>query len=526
MSDNTTLNAQSGAPGDIIATDDLTTLNGSPVSGVKVQRVKPGYGADGALIDVDSSHGLPVAQQGSWSVSVSNFPATQPVSGPLTDTELRASAVPVSGTFWQATQPVSGPLTDTQLRATAVPVSGTFWQATQPVSLSSLPALATGANTIGSIANTSFGISGTLPAFASTPTVNLGTLNGVALDATLTGGTQKAITRGGAKGATTAADVTSTSVDSNTQALDVSVKGTATVSGTVAVSNSFALETGGNLATVATNTTNVNNTIGTAASAIPTKLVQIGGSDGTNARAIKTNTSGQLDIRPLTSSDQITTVPSGTQTVSGTVAATQSGTWTVQPGNTVNTTPWLVQLSNGTLSPTIQTAATSVAGANNAIVVTFGSAARTEVVGAVAAGSAIGATSPLMMGGSDGTNVRRIKTDTSGNQIAIVSDGTNNAAVKAASTAPAATDPALVVTQSPNGTARTASLAQVTSSGTVSAGAQSVTFANVGTANATVAGGALAPNQTVSFSVNYPDTLAAITYTASATAILNIAKVV
>lgn len=46
------------------------------------------------------------------------------VTGPLTDTQLRATAVPVSGTFWQATQPVSGPLTDTQLRATAVPVSG------------------------------------------------------------------------------------------------------------------------------------------------------------------------------------------------------------------------------------------------------------------------------------------------------------------------------------------------------------------------------------------------------------------
>ena len=53
----------------------------------------------------------------SGSISVSNFPATQPVSG----------------TFWQTTQPVSGtvtantglaqPLTDTQLRATAVPVS-------------------------------------------------------------------------------------------------------------------------------------------------------------------------------------------------------------------------------------------------------------------------------------------------------------------------------------------------------------------------------------------------------------------
>jgi hypothetical protein len=52
-----------------------------------------------------------------------------PVSGPLTDTQLRATAVPVSGpltdTQLRATAvPVSGPLTDTQLRATAVPVSG------------------------------------------------------------------------------------------------------------------------------------------------------------------------------------------------------------------------------------------------------------------------------------------------------------------------------------------------------------------------------------------------------------------
>lgn len=33
---------------------------------------------------------------------------------------------------------------------------------------------------------------------------------------------------------------------------------------------------------------------------------------------------------------------SGTATVSGTVAATESGTWTVQPGNTANTTPWII----------------------------------------------------------------------------------------------------------------------------------------------------------------------------------------
>jgi hypothetical protein len=52
-----------------------------------------------------------------------------PVSGPLTDTQLRASAVPVSGPLTDAqlrasAVPVSGPLTDTQLRASPVPISG------------------------------------------------------------------------------------------------------------------------------------------------------------------------------------------------------------------------------------------------------------------------------------------------------------------------------------------------------------------------------------------------------------------
>jgi hypothetical protein len=55
--------------------------------------------------------------------------AAQPVTGPLTDTELRATPVPVSGTVTAV-----GPLTDAELRATPVPVSGTFFQATQPVS--------------------------------------------------------------------------------------------------------------------------------------------------------------------------------------------------------------------------------------------------------------------------------------------------------------------------------------------------------------------------------------------------------
>jgi len=59
-------------------------------------------------------------------VSVSNLPATQPVSGPLTDAELRAVPLPVSFPADEAG------LTDAQLRAAAVPVSGTVAVSNQP----------------------------------------------------------------------------------------------------------------------------------------------------------------------------------------------------------------------------------------------------------------------------------------------------------------------------------------------------------------------------------------------------------
>lgn len=122
---------------------------------------KAAVGSNGLVVD-----GSGVTQPISGSVSVSNFPATQPVSGtvaatqsgtwtvqpgntanttawkvdgsavtqpvsgPLTNAQLRAAVVPVDGS--SVTQPVSGPLTDTQLRATPVPVDGSG--STQPIS--------------------------------------------------------------------------------------------------------------------------------------------------------------------------------------------------------------------------------------------------------------------------------------------------------------------------------------------------------------------------------------------------------
>jgi hypothetical protein len=91
MADNTTYTPGSGLT---IATDDI--------SSVHYPRTKIGWGVDGVYNDASGTNPLPVS-----------------VSGTITTT---------------------GGLTDTQLRATAVPVS-----------LSSLPALATGANVIGAI---------------------------------------------------------------------------------------------------------------------------------------------------------------------------------------------------------------------------------------------------------------------------------------------------------------------------------------------------------------------------------------
>lgn len=58
MADNTETNPGSG--GDTLATDDLTTLNGAASSGVKVQRVKIGYGDDAVHRDASANYPLPV----------------------------------------------------------------------------------------------------------------------------------------------------------------------------------------------------------------------------------------------------------------------------------------------------------------------------------------------------------------------------------------------------------------------------------------------------------------------------------
>ena len=80
-----------------------------------------------------------------------------------------ANPMPVSGTFYQATQPVSGPLTDTQLRATAVPVSGTVTANAGTNLNTSALALETGGNLATLVARTP--VAGQAAMTASSPVV-------------------------------------------------------------------------------------------------------------------------------------------------------------------------------------------------------------------------------------------------------------------------------------------------------------------------------------------------------------------
>lgn len=126
MADNVQLNAPTTS-GATIATDD--------VGGVQHQLVKVEFGTDGAATQVSASAPLPVVQTGTPALPTGAATAANQQTDALTDTQLRANPVPISGTVSTG---LSQPLTDAELRATPVPVSGTFYQATQPVSANDL----------------------------------------------------------------------------------------------------------------------------------------------------------------------------------------------------------------------------------------------------------------------------------------------------------------------------------------------------------------------------------------------------
>lgn len=106
-------------------------------------------------------------------------------------------------------------------------------------------------------------------------------------------------------------------------------------------------------------TWNINNVSGTVSlpTGASTSALQTTGNTSLSSIDGKLGSLGQKTMAGsapvVIASDQSAVPISGSVTVSGTVAATQSGTWTVQPGNTANTTPWLATISQGGNSATV-----------------------------------------------------------------------------------------------------------------------------------------------------------------------------
>lgn len=200
----------------------------------------------------------------SGTVTANAGTGTFAVSGPITDTQIRATPLPVSGTVTAnvgtGTQPVSG----TFWQSTQ-PVSGTFWQATQPVS--------------------------------GTVTANAGTNLNTSLLST---------------------EATLALIKAKTDNLDVLLSTRTKPADTQPVSGTFWQST-----------QPVSGTFWQATQPVSGTVTANAGS-GTFAVSGPV-TDAQIRATPLP--------------VSGTVTANaaQSGTWTVQPGNTANSTAWLVK---------------------------------------------------------------------------------------------------------------------------------------------------------------------------------------
>jgi hypothetical protein len=175
--------------------------------------------------------------------------------------------------------------------------------------------IAAGTASIGSISNTAFGITGNLPGYATAPTFILGAGSAIAgkfdIDQTTPGTTNGVVINSGAVTATLAG--TSAVNESQLNGVAVAVGSGASNTGTerVILSTDSPLPTG---AATAGNQTNVQSAAGTSASTLLT--VQ-----------------GSVSGVPVPVSGTITTTPSGTQTVTGSVAISQT-----TPGTTNNVT--------------------------------------------------------------------------------------------------------------------------------------------------------------------------------------------
>lgn len=112
---------------------------------------------------------------------------------------------------------------------------------------------------------------------------------------------------------------------------------------------------------------NITNTVGVCDPMFPQRCIApaVDGSLVVSGTITPSGTQN-VNVTSIGGNAVTTTIPvsdgGGSLTVDGTVSATQSGTWTVQPGNTANTTPWLVTDTPSAAAGAAITPATNVGG--------------------------------------------------------------------------------------------------------------------------------------------------------------------
>ena len=279
---------------------------------------------------------------------------------------------------------------------------------------------------------------------SGTVTANVGTTNGLALDATLTGGTQRSKITDGTNNAAVKAASTAAIATDPALVVAISPNNTVGVTGTVTsnigTTNGLALDatlTGGTQTSRITDGTNTATVKAASTAAIAAdKAIVVAISPNNTVAATQ---SGTWNIGSITT---LPSIPTGANVIGG---VTQSGTWNVGLSTGANTigivnqgtaatlaNAWSFKITDATNGPAaVKAASTAAIATDPALVV------------AISPNNTVAVTSATLA-----TNA----TLTGGTQLTQIGNGTTTAAIKAASTAAVAADPALVVAISPNNT--------------------------------------------------------------------------
>lgn len=392
--------------------------------------------SSGSNLHVDVDNTVPVSIASPLPVS---FSTPVPVTGTI-NANITNASIPVTGTFWQSVQPVSFATPLPVSFSTPVPVTGTFFQATQPVSGTVTANAGTGTFNVNVTNNVPVTVQTPLPVTVPTP-----------LPVSQSGAWTNACTQSG-----------TWTVQQGTPPWSVSQSGTwnvglnagsnnvgsiTNITGTVSLPTGAA--TSANQATEITDLGNINtsiqNTQGSVTSGTAgTKSDLVGmvfatpTPTPTNGQqlALQSDSTGNLKV------DLATSVPAGSNTIGGVtqstspwvdnitqfggtnistgtgaggagiprvtvsndsnVLATQSGSWTVTANE--GGAPWsqnITQIGSNTVS-------TAGPGTQRVGIVGNGGSTLDASPGSPQP------TNALMLGGSDGGNIRALATDTSG----------------------------------------------------------------------------------------------------------------